>query len=79
MARNQFQNILRFFHFADNANLDANDRMTEVRYVYNTLTDRFTQNSNPQQHLSLDEVILAWSGKLKLNEIPNFQIKRICE
>ena len=59
MSRNRYQNILRFFHFANNKNLDQNDRLRKVRHVYDTITSRFSDNYIPGEHLSLDEGILA--------------------
>ena len=38
MARNRFQSILKFFHFANNSNLDPNDCLAKVRHVYDMLS-----------------------------------------
>ena len=63
MSRNRFQ-LLKFLHFADSSQADDNDKIWMIRHVYDYLNNKFTENYHPSEHLSLDEGILAWHGRL---------------
>lgn len=68
MPRNRFQSILQFLHFADNSNYDAtdpnHDRLYKVRPVIEYLVSKFKSNYIPEQHISIDEELLLWKGRL---------------
>lgn len=68
MPRNRFQSILQFLHFAGNSNYDAtdpnHDRLYKVRPVIEYLVSKFKSNYIPEQHISIDEELLLWKGRL---------------
>jgi hypothetical protein len=66
MARNRYQLINRFFHCADNDARppDAPDKLYKIRPVYNYLIDRFRTMYIPMEHISIDEGMLKWRGRL---------------
>lgn len=72
MARNRFQSILQFLHFADNSNYDANDRnqdtLYKVRPVVEFLVSKFKSVYIPEEHVSMDEELLLWKGKLSFRQ-----------
>ncbi|CAK1589587.1 unnamed protein product [Parnassius mnemosyne] len=41
MTRNRFELLLQYLHFADNYNLNPNDRIGKIRYLVNLLNDKF--------------------------------------
>lgn len=63
-SRNRFQLILRFMHVRDNSHPSPQDKLWKVRTVYELLSGKFTTNYQPPEHLSLDEGVLAWRGRL---------------
>ena len=90
MPRNGFQSILQFLHFADNSQYDANDpdhdRLYKVRPVVEYLVSKFKSIYIPEEHISIDEELLLWKGKLVFKQyIPlkraRFRIKMfsLCE
>lgn len=72
MPRNSFQSILQFVHFADNTNYDANDRnhdkLYKVRPVVEYLVSKFKSVYIPEEHISIDEELLLWKGKLSFRQ-----------
>lgn len=64
MSRNRYQIILRFLHFADNESPSDTDRLWKIRHVYDHFLEKFESNITPSEHLSLDEGMLAWRGRL---------------
>jgi len=68
MPRNRFQSILQFLHFADNSQYNANDpnrdRLYKVRPVVQYLVSKFNSIYIPEEHISIDEELLLWKGKL---------------
>ena len=66
MSRNRFQLLWRYFHFADNNDIDTNvDPLCKVREVCDILIGRFRRFFYPQEDLSIDEGMLAWKGRVK--------------
>ena len=65
MARNRFTEILKFLHFVDNSNYNANDpnrdKLYKVRGVVEFLVYQFNVYI-PTQHISIDEELLLWKG-----------------
>lgn len=51
-------------HFTDNSHPNPQDKLWKVRTVYELLGGKFTTNYQPPEHLSLDEGVLAWRGRL---------------
>ena len=66
--RNRFQLILQFLHFADNSQCNANgpnrDRLNKVRAVIQYLVSMLKSVYIPEEHISIDEELLLWKGKL---------------
>lgn len=45
LRRNRFDEILRYLHLADNAEIDTTDRFYKVRPIFDHLNDAFKQFS----------------------------------
>ena len=72
MARNRFTEILKFLHFVDDSNYNANDsnrdKLNEVEGVVEFLVDQFKNVYIPTQHISIDEELLFWKGRLSFKQ-----------
>lgn len=91
MSKNRFFLILRFLHFVDNdyldLNLHGNDRKTsKIAPILDHCNRKFMEMCVPEQHLSLDESLLLWKGRLSwiqciCSEAARFGIKsyELCE
>lgn len=66
LSRNRYQILLRFLHFADNDAPSDTDKLWKIRHVYDYFLEKFRSNITPKEHLSLDEGMLAWRGRLSL-------------
>jgi len=68
MTRDRFLHILRFLHFADNSQRpDQNeeyDRLWKLRTVFDTLDDNYVKMYNPSENLTVEEVIVKFSGRV---------------
>lgn len=69
MSINRFLLIIRFLHFVDNYELDmtihGSERKTaKIKPVVQHCNEKFRQLYTPQRHLSLDESLLLWKGRL---------------
>ena len=65
MDRNRYLLILRFWHFENNQDhIGTDDRLYKVRRVIEHLNDRFQEVYIPSEHISLDESLLLWKGRL---------------
>ncbi|RVE49901.1 hypothetical protein evm_005494 [Chilo suppressalis] len=70
MSRNRFFLISRFLHFVDNDtcfdySLSSYDKkIIKIRPILDHCNERFTALYVPYQHLSLDESLLLWKGRL---------------
>ena len=62
MTRNRFEEILRYFHLADNNNLDQSDKFAKVRPLVSELNNRFLQHFPVSQQLSIDESMIPYFG-----------------
>ena len=72
MARNRFTEILKFLHFVDNSNYNANDpnrdKLYKVWGVVEFLVDQFKIIYIPTQHISIDKELLLWKGRLSFKQ-----------
>ena len=72
MTRNRFQIILSFLHFANNANYDANDpkrdKLFKIRPIMDCLISKFKSVYMPGEHISIDEELLLWKGRLSFKQ-----------
>ena len=63
-----FLHILRFLHFADNSQRpdqgEEYDRLWKLRTVFDTLDDNYAKLYNPSENLTMDEVIVKYSGRV---------------
>ncbi|KAL0830062.1 hypothetical protein ABMA28_003519 [Loxostege sticticalis] len=63
MSRNRFEELLRYFHVADNNNLDNNDKFAKVRPLWNLLNARWIKYYPGYKNLSIDESMIPYYGK----------------
>ncbi|XP_022825709.1 piggyBac transposable element-derived protein 3-like [Spodoptera litura] len=63
MSRNRFEDLLRYFHVADNNNLDPNDKFAKVRPLWKLLNARWLKNYPGDKNLSIDESMIPYYGK----------------
>ena len=73
MARNKFQLIRAFIHFADNTtmkkrNEDGYDRQFKIRPIIDLLTTKFFKYYLPSKELSIDEMTIAYKGRSFLKQ-----------
>ena len=69
MARNKFQSIRAFMHFADNTtikkrNEDGYDRQFKIRPIIDLLTTKFCKYYMPSKELSVDEMTYCLQRKI---------------
>lgn len=62
MTRNRFEEILRYFHIADNMHLDRSDNFSKVRPLITELNELFIKYFPMQQQLSVDESMIPYFG-----------------
>ena len=82
-TRNRYQDILRFLHFANNEDVDSNNRLKKIKPIINDLKQKFSNCVNPAQNLCIDESLMLWKGRLGFKQyIPSkrnrFGIKSFC-
>ncbi|KAL0892761.1 hypothetical protein ABMA27_014467 [Loxostege sticticalis] len=63
MPRNRFEDLLRYFHVADNNNLPPNDKFAKVRPLWNLLNYRWLKYYPGDKNLSIDESMIPYYGK----------------
>lgn len=63
MSRNRFEEILRYFHVADNTNLAPNDKMAKVRPLFDMLNKTFIQFAPIEKEISIDESMIPYYGR----------------
>ena len=74
MTRNRFYLILRFLHFNDNEdplhdiNYENRDRLHKLRPLINLFQNRCRTVYNPGKHLSVDESLVLFKGRLKFRQ-----------
>ena len=69
MARDHFQNIMTFFHLADNTTYpkkdsDDYDPRLKLGKLFNWLSTSFTEIWSPRKNLSIDEGCIPFKGKV---------------
>ena len=74
MTRNHLYLILCFLHFSDNEdplhdiNDENRDRLHKVRLLINLFQNRCRTVYNPGKHLSVDESLMLFKGRLKFRQ-----------
>ena len=64
MARNRFQQLLRFIHFADNEIADHQDRLYKLRPLVERLCKNFSGLQIPDEMLAIDKTMIKFRGRL---------------
>ncbi|KAJ8909953.1 hypothetical protein NQ315_004020 [Exocentrus adspersus] len=62
MRRDRFLQICRLIHFADNNNIDKNDKMYKLRPITDMLKKSFLEHFIPEQNLAYDESMIRYFG-----------------
>lgn len=82
MTCNRFRKILQYFHTADRASEPQRgdpgyDRLYKVRPVMDVISDTFSQHYTVSREVSLDEAMIAFTGRLSFRQyMPAKPIKR---
>jgi DNA excision repair protein ERCC-6 len=63
MSRNRFSEILSNIHFANNSNLDQNDKFAKVRPLIDSINASCLANFQPEQFVSVDESMIPYFGR----------------
>jgi DNA excision repair protein ERCC-6 len=63
MRRDRFLQICRFFHCANNSEINHSDRGWKVRLLMGMLKNRCVNNFVPEEHLAYDESMVKYFGK----------------
>lgn len=63
MRRNRFLQILSLLHFADNNNIDRQDKLWKLRPLIEKLRTNFREHFVPVQQLDYDESMIAYYGR----------------
>ncbi|GFR60705.1 PiggyBac transposable element-derived protein 3 [Elysia marginata] len=68
MARDRFDEIMRYFHIADNSRLDQADKFYKVRPLMKMLNARFQKHFLGGRDLSVDENMVQYFGKHEVKQ-----------
>ena len=72
MSRNRFEILLKFIHFADNNQIQENDRLGKIQPLVELLQKKFQQVFCPGEHIVADETLVPWRSRLVCKQyIPN--------
>lgn len=63
MRRDRFIKIKKYFHLADNENLDQNDKFSKLRPYFDILQSNFLQHAVLDPNVSVDESMSPYFGK----------------
>jgi len=63
IRQNQYEEILKNFHLADNTALDDTDRLTKIRPFVTQLQEIFRNNNTLDEFLSIDESMVPYFGR----------------
>ncbi|XP_037943670.1 piggyBac transposable element-derived protein 3-like [Teleopsis dalmanni] len=63
LTRNEFRQVKRFLHIADNNSLDSNDRFAKVTPLIALLNKKFMQFGVFHEYLSIDEQMVPYFGR----------------
>lgn len=67
MSKNRFELIAKFLHFNDNGQLPGNvdDKLYKIYLFYNVIIGQWWALCNLGEHISIDEGMLKWRGRLR--------------
>jgi len=72
MPRNRFQELLRFFHVADNDSIIEGDRLGKIQPLVCKLVSIFKKIKVPGENIVIDETMIPFRGRLIFKQyIPN--------
>jgi hypothetical protein len=60
--------IMTMLHMSDSSNVDENDRLFKLRHVIDTCVSKFGTVYVPNEHISVDESLLKFHGRLKFKQ-----------
>jgi len=63
ISRNQFENIKRYLHCADNALLKPGDKFSKMRPLMLMLNEGYLSCASLEEHLCVDESMASYFGK----------------
>lgn len=63
MSVNRFEEILRYLHFADNFNLNQQDKMAKMRPLFTMLNEKYLAHWIPEQDINVDESMAPYYGR----------------
>ena len=66
MARNRFEQILRYIHFSNNkaTNYQGPPKLQKIYPVLSYLNNKYQKLYCPKQDISIDESLTLWKGRL---------------
>lgn len=67
MSRNRFEIIMQFLHFIDNTSIIEHGyarRLAKINPLLDIMNRKFSELYIPSQHISIDESLLLWKGRL---------------
>ncbi|KAM3605588.1 uncharacterized protein V6R79_001447 [Siganus canaliculatus] len=66
----RFEKIMRYVHFVDNFSVDPKngDKFVKIRAFLNALQGTFSASLNPEEHQSVDEMMIPFKGRLSIKQ-----------
>lgn len=68
MCRNRFEILLRTFHCSNNNDCPRGDRLFKVRYLIDSLLDKYKIAVIPEEHMCIDELIIPFVERLSFRQ-----------
>jgi len=73
MTPQRFSLLMKCLHYVDNSSLAACNSAAEksfwkIKSFYDALTDRFFTVYLPEEHISIDESLMLWKGRLAIKQ-----------
>lgn len=62
MAKNRFEEILQYFHLADNTHLQPGDKVAKLRPFLSLMNEKFLMFNPCEQKMSIDESMIPYYG-----------------
>ena len=77
MPVKRYEKITEYLHVSDRNNENANDKLSKVRPVIDSLKESFQSSYKPSKNVSVDEAMIKWTGRLSYKQyLPAKPIKR---
>jgi len=68
MTQNRFQLLLRMWHFGNNSDAPAEDRLFKIRAFLQLVLSKFAAAKQPGQDIAIDETMVPFRGRLKFRQ-----------